>query len=189
MPTYNLDASPFRIEKTDSLTLFNVMPKMTEKELLARIPGVSRMFTNSLPTTANVFAIAEDYGYGADKTTLRLEPGEKRTIPAQLARELFPLLRHKGVVMLIEGETDADARERGLNEAIEFLQTNGVERYQDRTSHLNDEEKRRQRLAFKNDLILMEKEKVVQDYMDGLSDAPDEESEPVEAPAKKAKKA
>ena len=160
----------FGLEDKTLAKLVNVMPEITEKELLARIPGVSRMTDNRLPTDTQVFELQFQYGYGAGKQFLVMAPGEERLVPQKLAREIRPFLVDQGVVVVKPGEDETAARIRGLEDSLTWHRSNGSDRYTEMVIALgyNEEQEKRQRHNFKNYLINMTKEAVIQEEIDRL---------------------
>lgn len=181
MPASNIDnvQAPFNFNEDETVTFFNTMPSITETELLSRIPGVNKFADNRVPhPEKQVFTMRFQYGYGAGKQVLVMEPGQTRVFPRKLAREIQPHVLQYGVVVIQPGESKEDARLRGLYASLDWHQDNGTNRYIEKIHNLgySDAEVNRQRLQFKPDLIIMEKEAILQAEIDKL-----EGTEPVEA--------
>ena len=150
------------------VTVWNVMPEVTEKQLLTRLPGISRMHDGRQPNDNQIFTVDLQYGYGAGKQFLVLNPGEKRQLPKKMATEFMDRFREQGVVVLDGRQSEADARLQGLNDALAWLKTNGSERY---TKHVldmgyNEQQEKRNYHAMKNFHINMAKEDVVEESIE-----------------------
>ena len=130
------------------VTLVNPCPSLTMADLCVMDDKYPKLAPNIHDDNRQVFSIEFPWSSGSESDILTMKPGEERSVPEALGRQIIRDVGERGLVMIVPPGSDKDPKThrltqmiQGLRPALNFYSSNGILRLQKlRRSHAWTEE-------------------------------------------------
>jgi hypothetical protein len=117
----------------EMVTLFNPCPSISKAELCVMDDAYPKLMPTPVDDDRPVFSIEFRWSTGNEQDFLTLNPGQERSCPQQLARQIIREVGHRGIVMIPPPAAGVDARAwrarqiaQGLRAALTHYEQEGI---------------------------------------------------------------